>query len=119
MASLLKSSTLGSGIKALATVFMLQTASYSQAPKPPDPVIGKWKWTDTQIVECLPDGSFTVSPTNRKGKWRSLESKNELLKYEFIWDEGLFLDTMLMSRDKKSLSGKNKDKKKITASKIE
>lgn len=103
----------------LAATFLLQLAGYSQAPKPSDPVIGKWQWIETQIVECLPDGTFTVFPTNRKGKWRALENKNESLKYEFTWDEGLFVDTMLMSRDKKSLTGKNKEKKKITATKME
>lgn len=118
MISLLKSLRLGFVVKMLAAVFLLQVAGYSQTPTPPDPVIGKWQWIEEQVVECLPDGTFTVFPTNRKGKWRSVESKNELLKYEFTWDDGSFVDALLMSRDKKSLTGKNKDKKKITATKI-
>lgn len=106
-------------LKIVGAVCLLQMVGYSETPPPKDPVIGKWKWTDQQIVECLPDGSFTVSPSNRKGKWRAVENKNASLKYEFTWDEGLFVDTLLMSRDHKELTGKNKDKKKISGSKID
>ncbi|GAA5127966.1 hypothetical protein GCM10023212_33850 [Luteolibacter yonseiensis] len=105
-------------IQLVAAVFLLQVAGHAQTEKPADPVVGKWYWIEEQVVECLPDGTFTVFPTQRKGKWRVVESKNELLKYEFTWDEGKFVDVLLMSRDKKSLSGKNKDKKKITATRV-
>ncbi|MES2438224.1 MAG: hypothetical protein V4584_04120 [Verrucomicrobiota bacterium] len=98
---------------------MTPTRAHSETPKPPDPVVGKWWWTDQQVVECLPDGSFTVTPTARKGRWKAVENKNESLKYEFTWDDGLFVDTLLMSRDRRQLTGKNKDKKKIAASKID
>lgn len=119
MISFIRSFKLGWLIRIIAAVFLLQATVHSQTEKPADPVVGKWRWIEEQIVECLPDGTFTVHPTNRTGKWRAVQNKNELLKYEFTWDEGLFVDTMLMSRDKKSLTGKNKDKKKITAAKIE
>lgn len=120
MTSFSKSFKFGWLIKMIAAVFLLQVAAHSQPEKekPADPIVGKWSWIEKQVVECLPDGTFTVIPNNRKGKWRAVENNGELLKYEFTWDDGLFVDTLLMSRDKKSLTGKNKDKKKITASKI-
>ncbi|RYD65502.1 MAG: hypothetical protein EOP83_07255 [Verrucomicrobiaceae bacterium] len=118
MLNFFKSLKLGWLVKTIMAVFVLQMACHAEPEKPADPLVGKWHWIEKQIVECFPDGSFTVLPTNRKGTWRAVDSKNELLKYEFTWDEGLFVDTLLMSRDKKTLTGKNKDKKKITATKI-
>lgn len=103
----------------LAAIFLLTIVARSEPSKTQDAVIGKWRWTGRQIVECLPDGTFTVSPTNRHGKWRAVDYKIATLKYEFTWDDGLFVDTLLMSQDHKKLSGKNEDKKKIEATKIE
>ncbi len=119
MMKFLKSLNASAVLKILIAVFLLQMAAQAEPPKAKDPVIGKWRWTDQQVVECFSDGSFTVTPTNRGGKWRAVENKGESLKYEFTWDDGMFVDTLLMSRNQKELSGKNKDKKKISASKIE
>ena len=80
-------------------------------------IIGKWVWMDKQIVECNADGTFTAKPTNRKGTWRVLDSKANDPKYEFKWDEGLFVDTLTLSRDHQKLRGKNEDGKKIEATK--
>ncbi|RYD21759.1 MAG: hypothetical protein EOP88_10285 [Verrucomicrobiaceae bacterium] len=120
MTSFIRSFKFGWLIKMIAAVFLLQVAAHSQTEKekPADPVVGKWLWIEKQIVECFPDGTFTAQPTNRKGKWKAVETKGEQMRYEFTWDDGLFTDSLLMSRDKKTLTGKNKDKKKITAEKV-
>lgn len=120
MKSFIRSFKFGWLVKMIAAVFLLQVAGHAEPEKekPADPVVGKWVWIEKQIVECLPDGTFTAQPTNRKGKWKAVETKGEQMRYEFTWDDGLFTDSLLMSRDKKTLTGKNKDKKKITASKV-
>jgi hypothetical protein len=104
----------------LTALFLLTIGARSEpSKKAKDPIVGKWGWTGDQIVECLPDGTFKVSPTNRHGKWRVVPYKVATLKYEFTWDGGLFVDTLLMSRDQKGLSGKNQKKEKIEGTKIE
>src|SRR6266540_3439701 len=89
----------------LFVLLAIQPLALAQTPKGDDPVVGRWRWRDKQVVECYADNSFSVLPTNRKGLWRILPAKTVERKYEFIWDKGRFVDTLTMSRDQKKLTG--------------
>jgi hypothetical protein len=105
---------------ALAAVFVSCVCSMA-APNEAssDPVIGRWRWTDKQIVDCKADNTFLVTPTNRKGTWKLTPEKTVERKYTFFWDGGLFVDHLTMSRDEKELKGKNQDGKEIRATKLQ
>jgi hypothetical protein len=100
-------------------VFLLLGGISLAAPKEaPDPLIGRWRWTDRQIVECRADQTFAVEPTKRGGTWKLVPDKAAERKYVLTWDGGLFVDRLTMSRDEKELKGENQDGKKIRAAKI-
>ena len=108
-------------VSLVCTIFLLCCASFVQSePAPtPDPVVGRWRWIDNQIVICTEDNKFSVIPTGRSGTWKFLPGAKEDGKYVFTWDEGLFVDTLAMSEDKKTLKGKNEQRKKIKATKTQ
>jgi hypothetical protein len=100
-------------------VFFVSCISAMAAPnESSDPVVGRWKWIDPQIVDCKADHTFSVKPTNRTGTWKLLPEKSVERKYSFVWDDGLFVDRLTMSRDEKELRGQNQDGKKIRATKL-
>ena len=103
----------------LATIGAVAPSLSAEPAKDKNPIIGRWRWIGKQIVTCHEDGSMTVTPTNRKGRWRSLQSETVERKYELMWDEGLYVDQLTMSKDSKSLKGKNQNGEKIEATKIE
>jgi hypothetical protein len=103
----------------VAWMFLLIGVVSGAAPKEaPDPLIGRWRWTDRQIVECRADQTFTVEPTKRGGTWKLVPDKAAERKYVLTWDGGLFVDRLTMSRDEKELKGENQEGKKIRASKV-
>lgn len=83
-----------------------------------DPILGRWQWIEEQIVDCRADGTFIVSPSNRKGTWEVADEKDGNRKYLFIWDQGQFVDKITMSKDQKSMKGENQEKKEIQAVRI-
>ncbi len=83
-----------------------------------DPILGRWRWIENQIVECHSDGTFTVSPNGRKGIWEYLEGGGSKRKYAFRWDGGRFVDTLEMAKDQDSLKGKNQENKAVSAKRI-
>ncbi len=107
--------------------FVLQVAAIASffpaafgAEEPPkaDPIIGQWRWLDHQMVECKADHTFVATPTNRNGVWKLLPDPAAERKYEFVWDKGLFVDTISLARDGASLKGKNQEGKKIAATRV-
>ncbi len=105
----------------LIALLAINPALSSESPKEkePDPILGRWRWIGKQIVTCHEDHKMTVTPTNRTGTWRSVPSKTNERKYELTWDEGLYVDQLTMSKDLKSLKGKNQKGEKIEGTKIE
>ncbi len=102
---------------AVAT-FVLPANAQSPAAKDADPIVGKWRWTDKQIVECKADQTFTAQPTRRGGTWKFVPGTTVERKYTFTWDDGLYVDSLVLSRDAKSLKGKNQDGKAISGTRI-
>lgn len=105
---------------AFAALDALSLSAYAQTPaaKESDPIVGKWRWTDKQVVECKADLTFVASPTKRCGTWKFVPGTTVERKYAFTWDDGLFVDSLMMSRDEKTLKGKNQEGKSISATKI-
>lgn len=83
-----------------------------------DPILGRWQWIEDQIVDCRADGTFVVTPSNRKGTWEVADEKDGIRKYLIIWDEGKFVDKLTISKDQNSLKGENQEKKEIQAVRI-
>jgi hypothetical protein len=110
-------------IPILATAALIVTSGLAALKESPDPVIGRWRWTagqtTDQIVECKSNNTFSVTPTKRTGTWKLLQQSNAERKYVFTWDGGLYVDTLIMSRNQKELSGENQKGLKIRGQKIE
>lgn len=79
-------------------------------------LVGKWRWVDKQVVTVAADLTFK-SGNGRKGTWKWKEGTERT--YIVTWDDGLYVDEVTISQDGKSLSGRNNDKKKIKAERIE
>lgn len=50
--------------------------------------------------------------------WKFVPGTTVERKYTFTWDEGLYVDSLMLSRDEKTLKGKNQEGKPISATKI-
>ena len=104
---------------AFAALASLLFSAHAESPAAKeDPIVGKWRWTDKQIVECKADHTFSASPTKRAGTWKFVPGTTVERKYTFTWDEGLFVDTLMMSRDEKALKGKNQEGKPVSGTKV-
>jgi hypothetical protein len=112
-ASLFRVSTL------CALVLVLCASLARSEPKEKaDPVLGRWRWIDKQVVECKADYTFSAIPTGRTGTWKFIPTDTAERKYAFTWDNGVYVDTLTMSRDQTAMKGKNQSGDKITASKV-
>lgn len=79
-----------------------------------DPLVGHWIWHGGNFVTVSADGT-AVSRKGARATWRFLDNKELERKYEVIWDDGVFIDTMRMSRDGKKLTGKNQKGERVSA----
>jgi hypothetical protein len=105
-------------IAGMALLFAMVMEAAEPAEKV-EAIVGRWRWMDKQVVECRADQTFSAKPTNRRGTWKRLEATSVEKKYELKWDDGLFADTLILSRDGKKLSGKNQEGKRIEATRVE
>jgi predicted Ser/Thr protein kinase len=78
-----------------------------------DPVVGRWNWIHDQIIELHANGTATNESEGTSGTW-VLEKGN----YVFSWDGGKWIDTLTLSPDGESLSGRNQNGDKITGERI-
>lgn len=79
-----------------------------------DPILGKWVWHGGHPVTVAADGTAT-STKGPRATWKFLNNKELERKYEVVWDEGIFIDTVRLSRDFKKVEGKNQKGERITA----
>ena len=97
---------------------LLLTAGVCLAEEKADPIVGRWRWIEDQVVECRVDKTFSVKPSNRHGTWKRVEASTVERKYELTWDDGVYTDTLMMSRDEKKLAGKNQKGKRVEATRL-
>ena len=86
------------------------------APKP-DPIVGKWRYFNGHIVTITADGrlSSSIGPT---GTWQFSNNKELERKYTLKWQDGLFNDELILSRDGNHLVGKNQKRDKVSADRV-
>jgi len=73
-----------------------------------DPIVGKWIWPDDHRVTVRADGTGE-SHKGPKMTWQFLKNKEIERKYKVIWDGGINVDAMMMSRDGSKMDGKRLD----------
>ena len=97
------------------------SASFAQSAKPdatpPDPILGNWVWPKGYPVTITADGK-AVSPRGPRATWKFLNNREVERKYEFIWDQGKFIDTVKLSRDGQKLEGKNQNGDRVWAARV-
>lgn len=80
----------------------------------PDPIIGQWHFPNGDRIVIQPDG-VALANGRPRGVWRFLKNPEVERKYEIVWDDGVFIDVLRLSRDGKKLEGKNQQGKRIIA----
>ena len=78
------------------------------ATVPPDPILGKWIWLSKHKVAIANDGT-AIHSDGHHAKWRFLGNKEVERKYEFIWNEGVFIDNVRLSKDGKKTRRKEQE----------
>ncbi len=77
------------------------------AERATDPIVGNWIYHGKNIATFHPDGTCSY-PSGLNGTWRYLNNPEVERKYEVIWKSGVFVESFRLSKDGKTLSGKNK-----------
>jgi hypothetical protein len=85
----------------------LASSAPTSTPTNPDPIIGNWIYHGKYIASIKADGTCSY-PNGLNGTWRYLNNPEIERKYEIIWKAGVFVETMKLSRDGKTLEGRNK-----------
>jgi hypothetical protein len=86
--------------------------SAASSEKTEDPIVGKWIWPNNHRVTVRADGTGE-SHKGPKMTWRYLKNKEIERKYEVIWDGGINVDAMMLSRDGSKFEGKRLDGSKF------
>jgi hypothetical protein len=79
--------------------------SAASSEKIEDPIVGNWIWPNNHRVTVRADGTGE-SHKGPKMTWRYLKNKEIERKYEVIWDGGINVDAMMLSRDGSKFEGK-------------
>lgn len=108
---------------AMATLFISSLASMAEDQKD-NPLIGLWRgFKFNQLIECNPDGSFTLLENGKKksevvGSWKQVQSKSVERKYELSWYQGKFIHDLTLNKTGDKLTGSSSGGAKIDAVKI-
>jgi hypothetical protein len=106
---------------ALLTLFMsvvsLKADPNSKPTEKPDPIVGKWRYFNGQIITLSDDG-HAASSIGSTGTWKFVESPEVERKYTITFKEGLYVDEMVLSANGKRLTGKNVAKMRIWADRV-
>ena len=113
-------SLLCSAIAAMATPARAEDPRSSKAPAPqpaPDPIVGYWAFFPNNVTEVRKDGELTSS-NGLGGKWECISAKEAERKYKFVWEGGRYGGTLILSRDRQTLSGTNQSGRTVSAKRI-
>jgi len=78
-----------------------------------DPIVGKWTWFNGDLHTFLPEGKIAG---NSNSNWMVLNKDRKL--YRIVWS-GIWIDTVTMSSDEKTLTGTNQNGVRINGTKIQ
>lgn len=99
-------------------ILLIATAAtgFGQTPKAPepDPILGRWRWSNAQIVIFYPDGKAHCD--SYEGTWKVLSTATPR-KYEINWAER-FVDTVRLIKNATQLDGSTKGGGKISAERL-
>ena len=98
---------------AVALFLVASFAVIAQSAEKADPIVGKWIWYQGAIATF--DADETGVSGGLKGKWRFLQNPEVQRKYRIIWNEGVFINSVVMSEDQQTLSIQDNNKVKFTA----
>jgi hypothetical protein len=79
-----------------------------------DPLVGDWKWFTGTVVSFSSKGE-AVNSNGHKGTWERLPTRVSDYQYTINWEGGRFVDTVTLSKDRKSIAGSNQLGGSITA----
>src|SRR3954465_3754105 len=94
----------------IATMLLLtETASFAD-PKPsiqaPDPIVGHWIWRGDNLVTVNADGT-AIAKGGQRAAWTYVKGPEAERKYKFVWDGGIFVDSITALKDGKTLNAKD------------
>ena len=97
--------------------FVLATYFCIAAPAP-DVVVGRWRRQGAEGVVTLHADGTATNLKGGKGKWTCLTPNATPRKYQVIWDEGLWVDSLALVQGGKHLVGENQERIKLSFARI-
>ena len=106
-------------MKTLLAIAFSLIASLAIAADKEDPIIGRWKWYNKQIIDITADGRMTASK-GASGTWEFSKNREVERKYVLRWDgkAGFSIDAVTLSRDYREMTGKNDAGEKVSAKRM-
>ncbi|MBU6181368.1 MAG: hypothetical protein KGR46_00960 [Verrucomicrobia bacterium] len=83
-------------------------------------ILGKWRWFDAQVVFFYADGTFIATGSSREKSTRYGTWKKEAhRKFTLLWDNGAWEDVLTLSSNGNGLRGRNNNRDRISAERIQ
>ncbi|MEO8350204.1 MAG: hypothetical protein ABI680_00645, partial [Chthoniobacteraceae bacterium] len=79
-----------------------------------DPILGIWLWRGQVRVTITADGK-AIGDNGFRGVWKYLNNREVERKYEMVWNEGVFTESLKLSQDGSRLEGKNQKGERLFA----
>ena len=110
-------------IKVLTLVFLvvgvfllsLQHTAYAVSC---NAIVGDWAWFNGGRVTLNPNGTITSKEFGKIGTWECTDAARAVFTLRWVFGTPPFVDTLTLSVDGKSLSGKNQYQYPVTANRI-
>lgn len=105
------------GFLVLALLIAFGTASAADSPaKKADPIAGRWRWVNNDIVTILPDGTASC-PSVGTATWKCTSTAKPPT-YVLTWKDGVFIDTIRLLKGGKEIKGTNAQGQEIIATRL-
>ncbi|MES2570331.1 MAG: hypothetical protein V4710_09810 [Verrucomicrobiota bacterium] len=98
----------------LFLIVLLQLTHLSDAR---EPIVGQWKWFTGAVVKFEDRGELSSS-SGIPGKWERLTARTGQYVYTVTWNDGEFIDTLTLSKDRKLMTGTNKGGGSVSAERV-
>lgn len=80
-----------------------------------DAIVGEWAWFTGGNVTLTPDGTITSKEVGKVGTWECTNTTRGVFTLRWVFGTPPFVDTLTLSADGQSLSGKNQFQYPVTA----
>jgi len=78
-----------------------------------DPIVGKWKWNDVDVIDIRANGTVTNESKGLPGTWTVSKGT-----YILSWKDGKVVDTLTLTPDRERLKGRNNNGVPTTGNRI-